>query len=968
MSLWQFTSVDTMKDSRDTCFPLVNQMSAADIAQGVNLCATLGVTHITVDCFFDYASYFAQWVAAVRSAGKSVWFRPKWNHWEGSNGQPADMTPTQYITSTQNFIIANPTLFQKGDILDACSEADLGGYWIATYGGTWTNGAPTVGTTAFNAFLLNLDSQLQSTLQSLGITGVITNIRSVTSFWAKNITALYPATVASLGNICYDSYPEGSSTSPSVCAAARLTELQQVVAARPGVPVILGEVGYSNAVNVTDQQQNDVLVAELAAFATVPAVVGMNYWVAQGTASSGGFTHLFSGTRGSWGLRPAATTLANFYLTQRLGWLDATLQQVSVAGQVVTIVSGSLQITEAINQRSTARFSVLDPTGSLNFLQGMPVVIMSGGGGGSPNTRLFSGFVMAAKRGAPGWTSAMVHDVVCVDGHYLADKRIAATTYTNQSCGFMVTDLATNYLTAEGITIQRGVNKFSAQQSDVEANDMTPFNAGTSVTISQDLANASHGTGCLKFVSAGGANTFEQIEVRVPANLFTAGQQVTISMVAKASAGTPTVRFYVQADTGAIGSVTNIVLSTTPTRYTKTVTLPNPIVQVYFGLRMDTNTPAQAITVYMDQMQFEVGGSASTWELGGIVQSVQAGPTVTSYLVNYVPVSKALDDIAQMAGYTWQIDQNKVLWFTASAGIPAPWTFDGTQVDDSPGAPAQTVEETNPLYRNSQWLLSIKDVTSTQTESRKGDGANRVFTMSYPLHSTPTITKNGGAQTVGIGQVDSGKDWYWNQGKNEIFQDPGGTLLISTDTFQAVYIGEWISNVYSQNAGAVTTEAALEGGTTGIVEEAHTDASITTTAQGFQLAGALLARYAGAGRTLKFRTRAAGLAPQQLLTINLPPAWGMASVQALIQDVTITTDDFYWIYDVTALIGPVSDTWVQYFQRVANPLGTLPGNAGSQATVAILQSETAAWSWAANYTALVQACPVFPLTFPATLC
>jgi hypothetical protein len=969
MSLWQITCVDTMKDSRDTCFPVANQMSAAAIQQGVNLCATLSVTHITVDCYLDYAAYTTAWVGAVRTTGRKIWWRPKWNDWAGDNGGSGTMTPAQYITATQNFIIAHPTLFQSGDILDIVSEPDLGPYWNLTYGAGWTSGAPTAGTNAFNTFLLNCDTQIQTTLQSLGIMGVNTKIRSLSSFWGKNITALYPATVAALGYVTSDSYPEASSTDPAVCAAARLTELQQIAAARPGVPIIIGELGYSNAVNVDDTTQNNVLAAELAAIATVPAVVGVNYWVAQGTSTSGGYTHLFAGNRGAWTLRPAASTLANFYAQQRLGWLDASAQSVSVAGQTVTPEAGSLSIPTAINQRSTARFRVLDPTGTKNFLQGQPVTIMSGGGNGSPNSKLFAGVVMSAKRSSPGWESTMIHDLGCADWHYLADKRIAATSYANQTVGFMVADLIANYLAAEGVTYQRGVNLFSAQQSDVEANDLTPFNAGTSVTISQDTTQSPpHGTGALKFVSAGGANTFEQIEVRVPANLFTAAQVVTISMWAKASTGTPTVRFYCQADTGAIGTATSIVLSTTWTRYTKTVTLPNPIVQIYFGLRMDTGSPAQAITVYMDQMQFEVAAAATAWELGGLKRSVDPGPVVSpGFLVTYVPVSKAFDDLAQLSSMTWQIDQNKVVWFTLPSATIAPWVYDGTQADDT-GSAISTVEETNPLYRNSQWILSIKDVTSSQVETRQGDGKNQAFSMSYPLHSTPTITVNAVSKTVGIGQVDTGKDWYWNQGNNVVFQDPAGVKLISTDTLSVTYVGEWTSNAYSQDAGAVATELAIEGGGTGIVEEAHSDASITTTAQGFQLAGALLARYARIGRRLSFRTRSSGLAPQQLLTVILPPAWGMANVQALIESVTVSEDNYWWVYDVTALIGPVSDTWVQYFQRIANPLGTLPGNAGSQQTVALLQSETGAWNWAAAYTATVTACPVFPWTWPVTFC
>lgn len=951
--LWTYTCVDTMKDSRDTSAP-AQQLSTAVIQQGVNLCAGLNVTHITVDVFYDYAAYMTTWVQAVRAAGKKVWFRCHHNAWEGNNGVSATMTPAQYLTATIAFIQANPTLFQSGDIFDACPEADNSPYWVTTYGAGYTNGAPNAATNAFNQFLLDCDTQMQAALNGLAIYGVNTKVRSLNSFWGKSIAALYPTTVASLGCVVIDSYPEGSSTSPSVCAAARLTELQQVTNARAGVPIIIGELGYSNAVNVDDATQQAVLAAELAAIATVPNIIGMNYWVAQGTASSGGFTHLFSGNRGSWGLRPAASTLATFYGQQRLGWLDATAQSIQVSGQTVTPVARSLSVKQAIGQRSTATFAVLDPTGTLAFTQGQPVTIKSGGGNGSPNQGIFTGYVATAKRSNPGWTSAMLHNLACFDQHYLADKRIAATSYANQTCGFMVADLIANFLAAEGVTYQRGVNKFTAQQSAVEANDMTAFSPGASVTISQDTTNQASGAGCLKVVTAGGANTFEQIELHTPTIPFSPAQVITISAKIKASAGTPTLRWFVQSDSGAIGGTANVTLSTTYQRVTRTVTLPNPLTNVWIGLRFDTGAVAQAITFYLDEMQIEIAGAATAFEIGGLQQSVQSGPTVTSYLVNYVPVSKALDDLAQMAGFTWQIDQNKVLWFTAPTAIASPWTYDGTQAEDGSGA----VEETNPLYRNGQWILSIKDVTTSQTETRQGDGKLTAFTMNYPLHSVPTVTVNGVSKTVGIGQVDTGKDWYWNQGSNVLSQDPAGTKLISTDTLSVTYVGEWTSNVYSQKAEAVAQEQVIEGGGSGLVEEAHSDAAITTTGQGFQLAGALLARYAQQGRTLTFRTRAAGLAPQQLLAVNLPSNWNMAGVNALIESVDITEDDFTWIYDVKALIGPVDDTWVQYLYRLANPLGTLPGSAGTNQTVALLQSETAAWNWAATYTATVTSCPV----------
>ena len=72
-------------------------------------------------------------------------------------------------------------------------------------------------------------------------------------------------------------------------------------------------MGYSNAINVSDATQDAVLKAEFAGMATVPYIVGANYWVGAGTSNSGGYTHLFAGNTGAWTLRPAAHDLAAFY-------------------------------------------------------------------------------------------------------------------------------------------------------------------------------------------------------------------------------------------------------------------------------------------------------------------------------------------------------------------------------------------------------------------------------------------------------------------------------------------------------------------------------------------------------------------------------------------------------------------------------------------------------------------------------
>ena len=111
----------------------------------------------------------------------------------------------------------------------------------------------------------------------------------------------------------FDSYPEGTTTDPATAANARLADLTAVEAARPGLPVIVGEMGYSNEIDVTDAQQESVIQAELAVMAPVTYLYGINYWVGPGTSTSGGYTNIFTGSTGNWSLRPAANDLATFF-------------------------------------------------------------------------------------------------------------------------------------------------------------------------------------------------------------------------------------------------------------------------------------------------------------------------------------------------------------------------------------------------------------------------------------------------------------------------------------------------------------------------------------------------------------------------------------------------------------------------------------------------------------------------------
>jgi hypothetical protein len=305
------TSVDTMKESMDTS---ASPLSDAQITDDVNLSARLNPMYITVDTYMDYPAYMQRWVNAVRATGRHVWFRIHPNQWEDNNGATGIMTPAAYEATERAFILAHPALFQPGDILDPCPEPENGHYWVATYGSNWSwqPQYPNAATRDYNAFIRDTTTIADTALHQLGINGVITTVRSTNSWFDLNSGALEPATVSMMGRVTVDSYPDAETTDPATAANLRVQELAAIYAIWH-LPIVIGEMGYSNKINVDDATQDRVLKAEFAALSNLPYLAGINYWVGAGTWYSGGYTHLFNGSTGNWTLRPAAADVAAFF-------------------------------------------------------------------------------------------------------------------------------------------------------------------------------------------------------------------------------------------------------------------------------------------------------------------------------------------------------------------------------------------------------------------------------------------------------------------------------------------------------------------------------------------------------------------------------------------------------------------------------------------------------------------------------
>jgi hypothetical protein len=342
---------------------------------------------------------------------------------------------------------------------------------------------------------------------------------------------------------------------------------------------------------------------------------------------------------------------------------------------------------------------------------------------------------------------------------------------------------------------------------------------------------------------------------------------------------------------------------------------------------------------------------------------IDSGPVVVSLTSNYATCADVLDALVSKAGggWYWVITDAKTLHFRQQTTAPAaPFTVD----DDLIERGTDVATHSGDQYRNTQYMLGGVTQTLQQTETRQGDGKTIAFTMGYELNATPTITLNGGAQTVGILGVDTGKQWYWNLGSQIITQDGGGTKLVSTDTLQVVYIGQFQSVAISNDNAAITTMQMRAGGaTSGIVEAVAFDTTTTSSDQAFQSAAGYLSTYAQDLDTLQGMTTSYGFIEGQLATVNVP-AHDFINTPMLVEQVVITDSgplsaelvDLY--YTLKCVSGPTNTGWQAFFKNLAGQAQQIIGaiTLGQSSTLTVLESVNESWGWSESVSETVNVC------------
>lgn len=293
---------------------------------------------------------------------------------------------------------------------------------------------------------------------------------------------------------------------------------------------------------------------------------------------------------------------------------------------------------------------------------------------------------------------------------------------------------------------------------------------------------------------------------------------------------------------------------------------------------------------------------------GVTIGAIQTGPEIAEAVFNYTTVAQALDALAEYAGFTWYIDENKALYFIDRTTNAAPWT--ATTGDMLKWTPI--ISGGNPLYRNRQYIRGGTALTAAQTEDNIADGTVVAFAMGYPLAKVPVITEDGAPMSVGIKGLDSGEDYYWSKGDNVIYAE---VAPLNTVVVRCVYQGLYPIITLTTDEPERIARLAIEGGT-GITDHIIDEGYHDTLASSSESGAAKIRQYARNAKKFNFDTVRYGLKAGQLLPVDYA-LLGLNSTDMLIESVRMRTAGANKItYEITAIVGPAIGSWTKFFSSM----------------------------------------------------
>ncbi len=297
------------------------------------------------------------------------------------------------------------------------------------------------------------------------------------------------------------------------------------------------------------------------------------------------------------------------------------------------------------------------------------------------------------------------------------------------------------------------------------------------------------------------------------------------------------------------------------------------------------------------------------------VVNVATGPTIVRAPFSWRYVADVFDELAEIVGYSWWIDEDKDIHFVPRGTDTADFSITASQRN------VISISSTESLAQYSNVVVQIggNSLSNTLTETLIGDGTRRVFNVALRVGEKPSSIVAAGitinANEIGINGLDTGKKWYWQKGNNELEQDGTETELSDAQTLVVQYKGQLPVITRAEDAGQIAARAAVSTGTSGRYEKLLVDRSLDDLNIASDKARGYLRRFGVVPELIKFRTRKQTCRPGQLINIVLPEL--AVSGDYLIDEITYTDfGDDTLIFTVTALSGESLGGWQAFWRRL----------------------------------------------------
>lgn len=275
---------------------------------------------------------------------------------------------------------------------------------------------------------------------------------------------------------------------------------------------------------------------------------------------------------------------------------------------------------------------------------------------------------------------------------------------------------------------------------------------------------------------------------------------------------------------------------------------------------------------------------------------------------NYDKASEAFDILCELSGCSWWIDPYKRLYFAERAQILCPLNF----LESAPNWRSISVERTRTEYRNRQYIKAGMGLTPVRTEYFVGDGTRKSFTLAYPAGKEPNpITVGAVVKTVGIREVESGKNWYWQKNSPVINQDDGDPAVGAGVAIAVTYQGQYPILVSATDDVQLLQRASIEGGS-GQYDHIEDEPNIDTVEAAQDRAYGLLRKYARIFQKATIATMSSGVRAGELTTLDIP-THGLAG-QWLVEQTSIRDFNGQRVeYSMRVLDGESVGGWQGFF-------------------------------------------------------